>query len=180
MENKTILQYLQDNHTTIHASCNGNHQCGKCKVKVLNRKIELKEEEKKFLSCKEIEDGIRLACFHQYHESDEVITLNHNMEILDDLDEITNSQYSGIGLIIDIGTTTIVMKWIDRSTGHTVDTVSFVNPQVTFGGDVISRIHYYNQNKNDVLHHILVDAIEKELINKDLKVNQMIICGIPQ
>lgn len=177
MENKTILKYLQEKHISTNALCNGNHTCGKCKIKVLNRNIELTDKEKELLTLSEIEEGIVLACFHSYNKDDEVITLNQNMNILDDLDMISYSSYTGIGLIIDIGTTTIVMKWIDRSHGQTIDTVSFVNPQVTFGGDVISRIHAYNQSKSSLLHDVLVEAIEKHLIEKDIEVNQMIICG---
>ena len=177
MENKTILEYLQEYHRVINAACNGNHQCGQCKIKVINRNLNLDEKEKLLLTNKEIEDGVRLACFHSYHDKDEIVVFNQSMDILDDLDLIENSPYEGIGLIVDIGTTTIVMKWIDRSTGKTIETSSFVNPQSTFGGDVISRIHAYNQDKSDVLHRLLVDSIEQELILKNLEVNQMIFTG---
>lgn len=177
MKSKTILDYLQYHHLAVNALCNGHHQCGQCKIKVLNRELIPTNKEKELLTINEIHDGIRLACFHEYKDHDEIVSMNQSMEILDDLDDINSSDYQGIGLIVDIGTTTIVMKWINRETGNTVDTASFVNPQVTFGGDVISRIHAYNQDKKDVLNQILVNSIEERLIDRDIEVNQMIFCG---
>lgn len=177
MKNKTILKYLQENHMISQAMCNGNHSCGQCKVKVINRDIELLDKERELLTDKEIEDHVVLACFHDYHDNDQIVSINSKMDILDDLSLYHSFDGDGIGLIVDIGTTTIVMKWIDRSNGNTIDSVSFVNPQVTFGGDVISRINYYNEYDRDVLHSVLVDALQKHLIEKNHSVNQMIICG---
>lgn len=177
MGNKTLLQYLQEKHMVSQAMCNGNHSCGQCKVKVLNRDIELFDKERELLSDKEIDDHVVLACFHDCQDNDQIVSLNSKMDILDDLSLYNSFQDEGIGLIVDIGTTTIVMKWIDRSNGNTIDSVSFVNPQVTFGGDVISRINYNNECDKNVLHQVLVDALEKYLIEKNIVVNQMIICG---
>lgn len=179
MKNKTILQYLQENHIALQAMCNGKHQCGQCKVKVLNRQIEINEKEKTLLTKEEVEEGIRLACFHEY-QNDEVVVCQQNMDILEEIQSSLNEQYhysEGIGLIVDIGTTTIVMKWIDRSNGQCVESSSFVNPQVSFGGDVISRIHYQNEHNNTLLHDILIESIETELLQKNKEVNQIVICG---
>jgi uncharacterized 2Fe-2S/4Fe-4S cluster protein (DUF4445 family) len=47
-----------------------------------------------------------------------------------------------IGLAVDIGTTTIVVKIIDMKTGRVITTAADLNPQTKFGDDVISRIAY--------------------------------------
>ena len=47
-----------------------------------------------------------------------------------------------LGLAIDIGTTTVVVKLIDMKTGQVVATAADLNPQTKFGDDVISRIAY--------------------------------------
>jgi uncharacterized 2Fe-2S/4Fe-4S cluster protein (DUF4445 family) len=178
MKNKTILQYLQEKHIIVDGLCNGQKQCRRCKVKVLNRDLEPNIKEKTFLSEKELNEGIRLACFHQYCRDDQIITMSQQMQIEDRLDIINEvGKYQGIGVIIDIGTTTIVMKWIDRSCGECKKTVSFINPQVSFGGDVMSRIHYQNKTQTTYLHDILVASIEQELIKENIEINQMIICG---
>lgn len=178
MKNKTILNFLQENHIIIDSLCNGQGTCGKCKVKILNRKVKVSSKEKSLLTEKEIASNIRLACFHQYHQDDEILPIYQKMNILNDIEEKDiMTSYQGHGLIIDIGTTTIVMKWINRENGHCLKTVSFVNPQISFGGDVISRIHYQNENNNTLLHDVLIESIENHLIKEDIEINQMIICG---
>ena len=47
-----------------------------------------------------------------------------------------------LGLAIDIGTTTVVVKLIDMKTGRLLATCATLNPQTKFGDDVISRIGY--------------------------------------
>ena len=88
MKNKTILQYLQEKHIIVDGLCNGQKQCRRCKVKVLNRDLEPNIKEKTFLSEKELNEGIRLACFHQYCRDDQIITMSQQMQIEDRLDII--------------------------------------------------------------------------------------------
>jgi len=47
-----------------------------------------------------------------------------------------------MGLAVDIGTTTVVVKIIDMKTGRVITTAADLNPQTKFGDDVISRIAY--------------------------------------
>jgi uncharacterized 2Fe-2S/4Fe-4S cluster protein (DUF4445 family) len=44
------------------------------------------------------------------------------------------------GLAIDLGTTTIVVELVDLNSGRTVGHEAGINPQVSFGADVVSRI----------------------------------------
>ena len=50
--------------------------------------------------------------------------------------------FSGVGVAVDIGTTTVAAVAVDLSTGAILATDSAVNPQISFGPDVISRIEY--------------------------------------
>jgi len=45
-----------------------------------------------------------------------------------------------LGAAIDLGTTTIAMELVDMSTGIAIDRRGFMNPQIKYGSDVISRI----------------------------------------
>jgi uncharacterized 2Fe-2S/4Fe-4S cluster protein (DUF4445 family) len=47
-----------------------------------------------------------------------------------------------LGLAVDIGTTTVVVKHIEMKTASVVATAAALNPQTKFGDDVISRIAY--------------------------------------
>ncbi len=47
----------------------------------------------------------------------------------------------GFGVALDIGTTTLAYSLVERSSGRIIDTYSCLNPQRSYGADVISRIH---------------------------------------
>ncbi len=69
------------------------------------------------------------------------------------------------GAAVDIGTTTVVAYLCDLSTGRILTTGSFMNPQVRYGDDVISRISYCMSNENGVgiLRELLVNELNKTL-----------------
>ena len=79
-----------------------------------------------------------------------------------------NTQDTLYGIAVDIGTTTLVAYLYDICTGERVKVQSMLNPQKTFGADVLSRIDYTNgsdearkeMNKtiinalNDIIHEL--------------------------
>lgn len=56
-----------------------------------------------------------------------------------------NTELYLYGIAIDIGTTTVVARLLDLTTGETKATASCGNPQVKYGADVISRITHGEQ-----------------------------------
>jgi uncharacterized 2Fe-2S/4Fe-4S cluster protein (DUF4445 family) len=65
-----------------------------------------------------------------------------------------------LGLAIDIGTTTVVVKLVDMKTGDVLTTAARLNPQAKFGDDVISRIAYApTGEKLCELNKLIVDSI---------------------
>ncbi len=56
------------------------------------------------------------------------------------------------GLAVDIGTTTLAGYLCDLATGEVVATESMMNPQVTYGEDVMSRISYIMTSNNGLEH----------------------------
>jgi uncharacterized 2Fe-2S/4Fe-4S cluster protein (DUF4445 family) len=70
------------------------------------------------------------------------------------------------GLAVDIGTTTVVAKLIDMTTGQCHAVEAALNPQTRFGDDVISRIAYAESDeKLNELHNAIIDCINN-LISK--------------
>lgn len=174
---KTILDMIQEQGTFIQATCNGNKVCGQCKIKCQQR-LSVSHEEKQLLSQWEIENGIRLACCHPYDETNDFTIIDETMAIADEL-SLTKTHHfiqQGNGLIVDLGTTTIVMKWIDLFHNQVLKTESFKNPQASYGGDVISRITYAKKNPG-ILNRLLIEAIENKLLEAKIKINKMIVCG---
>lgn len=50
------------------------------------------------------------------------------------------------GLAIDLGTTRISLQLINLSNGETIADISFLNPQVSVGPDILTRIHFAGRN----------------------------------
>ena len=64
-----------------------------------------------------------------------------------------------LGVAADIGTTTVAIYLCDLETGEVLATGSFTNPQIVFGADVISRIHYSSKNPETGLKRMREDLI---------------------
>ncbi len=66
-----------------------------------------------------------------------------------------------LGLAVDIGTTKIAAYLVNLSTGKTLARQGMMNPQISYGEDVISRIAYANSNPDgrEMLQKSLITAI---------------------
>ena len=71
-----------------------------------------------------------------------------------------------LGLAVDIGTTTVVVKLIDMKTGRLLATSATLNPQTKFGDDVISRIGYARTDKKlKELNALIVGRINDLIVD---------------
>ncbi len=66
------------------------------------------------------------------------------------------------GLAIDLGTTTLVVSLVDLSTGRELTTTSGLNPQISFGHDVVRRIQHGSSHKGlDELSTTVREALNR-------------------
>ena len=70
-----------------------------------------------------------------------------------DLVEHGDTRAECFGLAVDVGTTTLVVSLVDLISGRELDTISALNPQVTYGHDVVTRITQV-KGKQVALHHL--------------------------
>jgi len=65
------------------------------------------------------------------------------------------------GLAIDIGSTTVAGYLCSLKTGNLIGTESFMNPQITFGDDVIARITYVIDNPDGMnkMRGVIIDGL---------------------
>ena len=70
-----------------------------------------------------------------------------------------------VGAAVDLGTTTLAAALVDLSTGAVLNALSRLNPQVRYGADVITRIHYAvdHPDGNRELHEALIEAVGEML-----------------
>jgi uncharacterized 2Fe-2S/4Fe-4S cluster protein (DUF4445 family) len=69
------------------------------------------------------------------------------------------------GAALDIGTTTLALYICDLTSGDVLAVASDMNPQIEFGGDVMSRIQFCLSNPNglETLHKTIVKAVNQLL-----------------
>lgn len=187
-ETKNLMTVLQKHNIFPGNSCNGNGTCGKCKIRVANLQVSVTDFDRKCLSDREVESGVRLACkikiseLLELEKKEEVIlevlgNPEENIfvekatfmnEISDAGEQDIDREYTEIDAVkdeffvaIDIGTTTIAMALVNKKTGEICDTYASLNHQRRFGADIISRIQVSNEGKA----HLLKQSIEEDLWN---------------
>jgi len=144
---KTVLEAIQMAGIDFAAPCGGKGTCKKCDVLVRD------------------EQGLRseLSC---------MIAPTENMVIqLEEAQAMTISEagmtssfdvdiaHVGFGFSIDVGTTTVVMRLIDLTTGTCLATTSRPNPQVAFGADVLARISAAIDGKLRAMEKLIVSTL---------------------
>ncbi|MGE5249265.1 MAG: ASKHA domain-containing protein, partial [Bacteroidota bacterium] len=70
-----------------------------------------------------------------------------------------------LGAAVDIGTTTLALYLCDLRTGEILAAASDMNPQITYGEDVMSRIQYTMEHPDGlaVMHRLIIEALNSLL-----------------
>lgn len=122
---KNLLALLRSASLAPEAPCGGNGKCGKCTVQV---------DGKPMLACGYPVSGDVTVHVTATKTHTQILTDGYGAEVeLQPLRE-------GAMAAFDIGTTTVVCYLLEAGTGHLLAAVSAVNPQQSYGADVISRI----------------------------------------
>ena len=157
-----ILELAQKEGIGIDAPCSGNGTCGKCRVKIIAGTVESPESLK--LSDEDYNDGWRLACqsrvmgdvtiwvpaaaaaFKYDIQTADLSTQEELDRYNSELDELFGTgikrgcKEKGLGVAIDIGTTTVTAAMLDLADGKVIAKASMGNGQIRYGADVINRI----------------------------------------
>ena len=77
--------------------------------------------------------------------------------------EVGNTEEESFGVVVDLGTTTLVAMLLDLNSGEDLATVTRLNPQTNCGDDVVSRIQYAREDPQGLneLHETIVAAINE-------------------
>ena len=85
------------------------------------------------------------------------------------------------GISIDLGSSTLVMRLLDLINGDSVDEVSFLNPQVATGTDILTRIHYAEEEGGlEKLQEVLIKEINRVIkgLSEKHKIERRYITGL--
>lgn len=152
-DGQTVLEALQQAGVCLVAPCGGAGTCGRCGVLVRSA-----DQTRFCLACQTpLQEGMELLL-----EDDDMLIAGTEQSA----DSRTGApqpanEGKDWGLAVDIGTTTLVAYLVDLSTGNAVASHGVVNPQATFGSDVISRIQAARSPESfETLCSLLATAID--------------------
>ena len=135
--------------------CGGLGKCGKCAV-TLSGDVSAPNEA-------EVSAGLRLAC--------QALVLGDAQVFLPtaaDLQQIQTDSVAdtgvftpseGIGIAVDIGSTTLVLRRYDLQTGTLLGQSAMINPQTGIAADVMGRIGAAMEGKSNLLQTQILDAL---------------------
>jgi uncharacterized 2Fe-2S/4Fe-4S cluster protein (DUF4445 family) len=164
----TILAAAREVGLPIPSECGGKGTCGKCRV-IVQPPGTPNYRDQEHIPKIELELGLRLACERKVSDTIRVILPQRQQDakILVEsrgrewkIDGNLSGQY---GIAIDLGTTTIVAYLLDLSDGTQLAQVASLNPQTSFGEDVMSRITYAIREKNGL--EVLQRRVIREINN---------------
>ena len=144
----------------VEFPCGGRGRCKGCRVKVLEGALPATGDDERLLTRGEIADGWRLACRGQANGDLKLDLAQWEMTILADDSVFAFTSQGGLGVAVDLGTTTIVAQLLDLRTGHVLAVCSALNAQARHGADVMSRIEF-------ALHDRGASAL-REIIRKQI------------
>lgn len=144
-DGRNLLELLREVGAAPEADCGGRGKCGKCRVLVNGQE--------------------QLACRMEIRE-DMTVELNRRKkaEIMRETARITATEaLTSYAAAVDIGTTTVVAYLLDGKTGEDRTCASTLNPQKSYGGDVISRVQAAEEGHLEELQR-LIDACVNKLL----------------
>ena len=156
-EENSILDALRSaGFAAVEAPCGGRGVCGKCAVRIKGSVRNLDTDEVSFV------DGTVSACRNALAGDCELwLVSGEGMNIVSGGRDKIRGGGEGLGLAVDLGTTTVVMALYDLSSGKRIAEKSAENAQRTFGADVISRIEHCRNGNAGALFDCLGNQLSE-------------------
>ena len=141
VERGTELQDVLFAHG-VEFPCGGRGRCKGCRVRVLAGSLPTTPEDQRLLAETELVAGWRLACRAQASQNLKLELAQWEAAILDDNTVFAFTPQEGLGIAVDLGTTTIVAQLLDLQTGHVLGVRTGLNVQAQHGADIMSRVEF--------------------------------------
>ncbi len=149
-------------HEGLVLPCGGKGICGNCRIELLEGEIGLDEAHRALLAKKGADpERWRLACRSRVTASAVVRLPWGKNQVLTDEQIYRSETETGIGIAVDVGSTTLVVQSIDLPTGKILSTQTRLNAQSAYGADIISRIAYALESEEKAAQ--LCQTIRKQI-----------------
>jgi uncharacterized 2Fe-2S/4Fe-4S cluster protein (DUF4445 family) len=126
----------------VEFPCGGRGRCRGCKVLVRKGLSAPNAPQREQLTEKELEAGWRLACQCSVEGDMELELRQWDAAVLVDETPFSFSPRPGLGVAVDLGTTTLVAQLLDLRSGRVLAVRTALNGQARYGADVMSRVQF--------------------------------------
>jgi uncharacterized 2Fe-2S/4Fe-4S cluster protein (DUF4445 family) len=109
-------------------------------VRVLAGSLPVTDLDRTTFSKDQLDGGWRLACQARAGTPLVLECFQWQMDVLTDDTSLMGTGKRGLGIAIDLGTTTIAAQIVDLASGNVLGVETELNPQASFGADVMNRI----------------------------------------
>ena len=170
---------------SVRSGCRGIGACGLCRVQIVKGKVPPPTSaEKLHLSGDQLEQEVRLACQVRPEQELKIKILNPAPRSkwkallpwrknpagrcpVFSLRDLPGDEKERCGVAVDLGTTNISLSICAFSNGERIAGRYGLNPQMSFGYDVVTRIEAAAESPevSRVLHQQLIDAIREALLD---------------
>jgi len=162
-EGTNLLRLLEEEQIILSAPCQGKGRCGKCRVIV---------DGEEALACQTPVQGDMTVQVPRSEGSGLSVFSAGPWP----------QGHEGLGIALDIGTTTLAAVLVDLSSGQVLDSRSALNPQRVCGADVISRIAACGEGQLPLLTELIRTAarqLAEQLLPaaKGQPIGPMTVCG---
>jgi uncharacterized 2Fe-2S/4Fe-4S cluster protein (DUF4445 family) len=150
----------------VEFPCGGRGRCKRCRIRVLEGMLEPAAADRELLSEGELAAGWRLACHARATGPLALEIAQMDAAILADESSFEFTPREGLGIAVDLGTTTLVAQLLDLATAHVLAVRTALNPQIAYGADIMSRVEYALCGGRDKLEDLIragIGELVKEL-----------------
>lgn len=180
-----LSDYLAGIGENIHTDCGGLGICRKCRVRLLSGSFSgvTPDSSGMILSCKAVCTG-QSAVIALLIEGESDLSHTPEKELIGRESSVRTADSRAYGLALDIGTTTLALALVDLQSGQIVDTRSKLNPQRTFGADVMNRIAAADRGHLETMQNQVCTAVARMIADltagrTDPPIGKMTVAGNP-
>ena len=149
-QGENLLKVLRRANHAPDAPCGGNGKCGKCLVE-----IEDSKGRRKVLACQtEVWEDMKVHLPKDGEKGTQILLEGYEAPLV--MDPLAKGKL----LAFDIGTTTVVCYLLSPEDGQELSHASMLNPQESFGADVISRIQCAVKGEREALTKAIREGME--------------------
>ncbi len=159
LERGTPLQDVLFAHG-VEFPCGGRARCKGCRVRVVQGSLPITPEQEQLLTREELAAGWRLACCSKVDDNLTLELGQWEAAILADSSIFEFTPREGLGVAVDLGTTTLVAQLLDLRNAHVLAVRTALNAQARHGADIMSRVGFALAESG---RHLLTTLIRRQI-----------------